>query len=142
MHRTHLLLWLLAPLALLMSAAPALADRGVRDDAHFFKQDAVNDANKMIDQIYQRHHRDVMVETVAQVPDDQKQELEQQGKDSFFKTWAAQRFRDLHVNGILILICKDPAHLQLNVGNQTESHFLPREDQSDLSRQLLGDFRL
>jgi uncharacterized protein len=141
------LLLLLAPLLLLTAAAPArAASNGIRDDAHFFSAGAVSQAQQTIDQIERRHGKDVLVETLATVPDDQKAQLEQAGNDqrareSFFSQWANSRARSQGVNGIYLLISKDPAHLEIAVGNKTQQRLFTQSDRNVVRNQLLIAFR-
>ena len=82
----------IAPLILLLSAFPAAAaSLGVRDEAHFFSSDAINQADQIIRQINARHHRDVLIETIPSVPQDMAAQEQSMGKNAFFKQWTEQR---------------------------------------------------
>lgn len=140
--KTPRVLWTFALLMLLAasSAAPA-ASLGVRDDAKFFSPAAVSQAEQTIRQINQKHHRDVLVETIASVPADQQDQLQQLGKTKFFQNWADQRALQQGVRGVYILICRQPSHLQVAAGNVTEAHQFTVADRDELSRMLLASFK-
>ena len=134
--------WLLTPLLMLPFATPAqAAASGVNDRAHFFSPGAVTQADEIIHQINQRHHKDVLVETWPDIPQDMRQEYEQLGKERFFEQWAGNRARGQGVDGILILIARDPPHLQVWDGNKTQQRLFPTSDIDTLKRQLADHFR-
>lgn len=132
----------IAPLLLLLVSLPALgASTGVRDEAHFFSSGAVSQADQIIHQINARHHRDVLIETVPNVPQDMAQEEQSQGRDAFFKQWADQRASQEGVSGVYVLICKDPPHLQVAVGNATAQRLFTYSNRDELSRRMLASFK-
>src|SRR5262245_35822329 len=62
-------------LGLVSLGAPAQAGVAeVRDEAQFFSASAVAEANDQIKEIKQRHKKDLLIETVRQVPADKKAE--------------------------------------------------------------------
>jgi uncharacterized protein len=135
-------LWLIAPLAMLLGVARApAASFGVRDNAHFFSADAIKQAEQSIQQIQQRHHKDLLVETFPAVPDDLRARLTQEGKEAFFSGWTNQRAIQQGVNGVYILIVKDPGHLEVWDGNRTQQHVFPESAAQQLRGQLLAAFR-
>jgi uncharacterized membrane protein YgcG len=117
------------------------ASNGVRDDAHFFSADAIDQAGKVVAQIKQKHQRDLLVETFASIPTDLQDKFETQGKQKFFEEWSQQRARQQGVQGVYVLICKDPSHLQVAVGNQTAQRLFTTADRDELARTLLQRFR-
>jgi uncharacterized protein len=136
------LLLLLTPLLLLTAASPIrAASNGIRDEAHFFSPGAISEAQQIIDRIEQRHQKDVLIETFPTIPDDQKPKYEQLGKASFFSQWATSRARSQGVNGIYILITKDPAHLEMAVGNKTQQRDFTIADRNAVRDQLLAAFK-
>ncbi|HXE52068.1 MAG TPA: TPM domain-containing protein [Tepidisphaeraceae bacterium] len=143
MHRIQLLLIvLLSPLMLLLGSSRAVAaSNGVRDEAHFFSARAISEAEQTIRQIEQRHHKDVLVETLPEVPSDLRDQFQQEGRDQFFQKWTNQRATSNGVNGVYILITKKPGHLQVWVGNETQQRLFTSSDREELDRQLAGDFR-
>lgn len=142
----RILFTLLAPLFLLPAEAPtAPAPYGVRDEVHFFSADAAAQATQVIDQINQAHRRDLLVETFPEIPQkipqNMKQDLEKEGKDKFFSTWAQTRALEQNVNGVYILVCKNPSRLQVAVGNVTERQLFTTADRDELAKKMLKSFR-
>jgi uncharacterized membrane protein YgcG len=133
-----LLLWLLS---LGDRAQAAIAE--VRDEAHFFSADAVAQANEIIREIKQQHKKDLLIETVRRVPENKKDEANSSDakvKGHFFANWAVERARMEGVNGIYVLITREPGHVEVAVGDQTHSVF-SNEERHRLSQLLLTHFR-
>src|SRR5205809_697577 len=106
----------------MLLAAPSAqaATPGVKDQAGFFSKEAVTKANGVIHEIQSRFHKEVVVETMLSVPEEDKDEVKDKaGRDRFFPRWARERAADLKVNGIYIVITKVPGHVQVEVGNET-----------------------
>lgn len=138
-----LLILIGASVALLLSAASApAAPLGVRDEAHFFSADAIRQADQTIQQINQRHQEDLLIETLPSVPQDKQDQLQQLGKAKFFEQWANDRARQQGVNGVYVLITRDPTHLQAAVGNHTRQRVFTLQDRDELSKQLIAAFKI
>ena len=45
------------------------------------------------------------------------------------------------VNGVYVLVCRDPAHLQVEVGNETQKKAFTLKDRDKLAQILLKQFR-
>lgn len=115
----------------------------VRDEAQFFSASAVAQANEGIQEIKQRYKKDLRIETIRQVPDDKRAEAnssDEKVKGRFFANWAIQRARAEGVNGIYVLITREPGHVEVVVGNQTHAIF-PDDERHRLSQLLLTHFR-
>src|SRR5262245_15155513 len=109
----------LAGLCLVVAAARAAAVAPeVKDEGKFFSADAVKKANEQIREIAHKHERDLLIETFAAVPAEQADKVkgmsrEERGK--FFDTWARERAERAVVNGVYILICKEPTYIQVEL---------------------------
>ena len=126
----------------MLSAAGAGASAGtITDDAHIFSSSAVAQVQQIIDQIRIRHSKDLNVETIASVPADQRGALEAQGKDAFFEQWARERAKAMGTNGVYVLICMEPRHLQVEVGNKTLTREFTRADREALRIRLISQFK-
>ena len=99
------------------------AQAEVRDDGHFFSPAAVEQANRDTDKIQDQYGKQVLIETFAVIPDDLKSSYDPSQKAAFFEHWADQRFKRDNVNGIYVLICKDPPYLHPAVGHDTGKGF-------------------
>jgi uncharacterized protein len=115
----------------------------VRDEAGFFKPETVTEANEVIKEIKQRSKRDLLIDTVGHVEKGKRQEATSHDPDvkaRYFADWAEERARDAGVNGIYVLITRDPAHVEVVVGNHTREVF-PKSDRHELTQILLSHFR-
>lgn len=138
MHLAHSILSLLL---LIPSLPPVGRHDGVQDDGKFFSADAIQSAERIIGQIQSDEHRDVLIETVAEIPQDLRDQFEQKGKTKFFQDWANARAKERGISGVYILICKNPSHLQAAVGNITQQKLFTIADRDELVRVLLRRFR-
>src|SRR5437016_8860069 len=103
---------------LLLAGKAAALEPQVRDDAGFFSPQTVEQANAIIKQIKDDHGKDVMIETFAAIPADLQAQYDPDRKDQFFENWLTSRAKELGVNGVYVLICKDPSRAQLGVGKE------------------------
>jgi TPM domain len=124
------------------SAVCAVAPE-IKDAAKFFSPEAVAKADKEIREIARKYDRDLLVETFPAVPGgqtDRVKSLSVPEREKFFANWAADRAEEAVVNGIYILVCKEPAHLQVIVTEKASGAF-NRDAKSQLTKMLLKDFR-
>ncbi|HSU65646.1 MAG TPA: TPM domain-containing protein [Tepidisphaeraceae bacterium] len=126
---------------LLVALRSNAASNGIRDEAKFFSADAIDQAQQIIRQIDHQHQHDVLVETVPQVPNDQKDEFSRLGKEKFFELWAEARATQQGVNGVYILVCRNPSRLQVAVGNITSKRLFTIDDRNVLAKLLIDRFR-
>ncbi len=90
----------------------------VRDAGEFFSADAVKKANEQIREMYRKHQRDLLVETYktpAAAMADKVKAMSTEERESFYEKWAKERCEAEAVNGILILVTREPPHLQIEV---------------------------
>src|ERR1019366_3999547 len=100
--------------------------RKVHDEAGFFSKEAINDANADIAKIKERHHKDLWIETVEKGPDKKSADR-----------WAQKRAHENGVDGVYIVISKDPKHFEIYVGNKTrEKGYFTTEDRDKVMEIL------
>src|SRR5208283_4112714 len=105
---------------MLALARPAAAlTPEVHDNAGFFSADALHKADAIIKEIKQDYKEDLLIETYKTIPPEKQEAFKSEGKEKFFQQWALERARAAGITGVYILICKDPGHLQIEVGNNT-----------------------
>jgi uncharacterized membrane protein YgcG len=143
MHLSRRSLLPILLLCWLIPAHPAWAvyPPPVKDEGKFFSKDALDKADKKIKEIYDRFHKDVVVETFPSIPADLEAKYRELGRKKFFVDWAQTRARNLGVNGIYILVTREPSHLQVEVGHRTEQKAFTLEDRDRLARGLLAKFK-
>jgi uncharacterized membrane protein YgcG len=134
--------------AWLLAAAPALAalTAEVRDTGGMFKPETIKEANAIIRAIKHDHGQDLLVESYPGIPADKKAEYEKvkdnkEKRKHFFAEWARARFRAAEVNGVYILITKDPGYLQIEVGNVTAERAFTMDNRDHLEALMLKDFK-
>ena len=117
-----------------------IADQGILDDAHFFSPQTIETARERIRQIRREYHCAVVVDTVASaLPGDAKPRNRWWSRGPAPKInvdeWALRRAQALGVEGIYILICREPQHVSVVVW--------PERFEADLGpKQRLGLERL
>lgn len=112
---------LLAVAVMLVSIRMAQATgAGIQDAAGFFSQDAIATAEQQIATIHKKFGKDLRVETYASLPRDRADQYTAEKRNAFFATWAYQRAKAIGLDGVIVLICKDPAFLQVEVGDRTK----------------------
>lgn len=112
----------------------------IRDEAKLFSSDAVEKANQKIKEIYRDYDKDLFIETVLAIPKNLQDKYKELGKGRFFVDWAEKRAADEGVKGIYVLICKEPAHLQVTVNKLRPATAFTRENGQKLSRIMLEKF--
>jgi hypothetical protein len=122
-------------------ADAALLVSEVKDDGGFFKAEAIAKANKGIKEIKNLYKKDLVIESYKGIPADRKDLFEKVGKTRFFDEWARDRARHLEVQGIYILISREPAHLQVEVGNETQKKAFTLRDRERLVALLVENFK-
>src|SRR5437762_7598634 len=133
--------WIMLPMLVVVTAlvAPrrALAlDPQVRDDGGFFSPQAVQQADDVIRPIKSAQGKDLMIETYPSIPPEMQSGYSADRKDQFFQQWAEKRGEDLGVNGVLVLICKNPAHIYANSGKGTRQKAFTPSDVDRLTQIL------
>ncbi len=105
---------------LLAISAPgvAWASRGIADGGEFFG-DAEQSAGTKIEELFAKHHKDIRIETFAAMPEAQQAKLKQLGSEPFFKGWLVERAKAEHVDGLFILICRQPAMIKVGINEST-----------------------
>jgi uncharacterized membrane protein len=132
---------LVAALLMLCAAASYAAGAGVADNAHLFKPETVTAADQIIQQIQSQQKHDVLVETYSAIPDDLKGQYSPDRKAQFFGQWAEQIGKQNSITGIVILICMNPGHVEVALGNKTRQRAFTSRDKDDVVAQLASAFK-
>ena len=103
----------------------------MHDAAGFFKPDAITKANEIISAIKRDDKKDLLVQTYLHAPAGKEQEAKDADTQAnFFKQWADQLGHEQKVNGVVVLICKDPSYLKVVADNRTAKIIQRRRSQS------------
>ena len=103
-----------------MVFAGSCRESGIHDDADLFKSSARTAAKSLIQQIHAKSGHEVFVATFPSISADQESELQNKGKQRFYADWSVDVGRQFGVQGIVILIVKDPGP-SANCGRQSNS---------------------
>jgi hypothetical protein len=136
--------WLPLLLSVAMAAQAWAVVPEVKDGAGFFTPDALTKANRQLAEIQKKYHKDLLIETLAGVPSDKTdavQKMDKSARNRFFQTWANERAKQARVEGIYVLITKQPGHIQVEVGkNEQKRLFRVPEDRDQLRNILVRNF--
>jgi len=122
--------------------APAWgADRQLYDNARMFTAETSDRANEILSRIKKDYDKDVVVETFASIPDSLRSQFEHQDRREFFENWLRSRAQHYGVNGIFVLICREPGRLELEPGLQTRQKAFTLKDRDDAVKLMAADFR-
>lgn len=134
----------LAATLLLGTVGARAAAGGIQDDGAFFSEFAKVNATGTINDVASRLHKDIAVQTFATVPEDMKASVLTADKATAnrgFSQWAEQLARSKKVNGVFIMLVKQPAHLQVVVGTDTQRQAFTLADRATLVQRMLGQLR-
>jgi hypothetical protein len=139
-----LILMLLASLTLAFTASAA--EPGVKDNAGLFKPETVEKVNAEIQQIHKDFGKELVIETYPTVPESLKSDYEAVKDDpkkraEFFSKWLGDRAHELQVNGVYVLVVKDPGHLEVKAGLKTKAKAFTEANQNKMRDILLEEFK-
>jgi uncharacterized membrane protein YgcG len=133
-----------AALALSLLFLAPMASAGIYqvwDEAHFFKPETLVQVDQILADIHEKFHKDLMIETFASIPDDFKAKFQQDGKEQFFRNWTTSEGATLRLNGLIILICGDPRHVQIELGLATRQKAFTESDRDELLKLITTAFK-
>ena len=133
-----------AVVALSLMLVAGIVSAGIHqvwDQAHFFKAQTITQVDQILADIHEKYHKDLMIETFASIPDDFKQKFQQDGKEQFFKNWALSEGRSLELNGLIVLICGEPRHVQIELGLATRQKAFTEADRDELLHIITTAFK-
>ena len=142
----HLKSRVVLALAVLFSSVVAThaGSGAIRDNAAFFSAQAKTEALKTIHEMSQRYHKELVVETFAEIPADLRQGVDLTNKAAMarlYEQWAVKLAKQEAVNGVYVLLVKQPAHLQVLVGNDTQKMAFTLADRDALTNLMLTQLR-
>ncbi len=131
-------LWMVLTPPMALSAPPV-----VQDEAGFFSADAIAKANIAIKEFYDRtrSNRQIVIETYANIPAEKRSDYQPNNKEPFFRKWVAERMKAREVNGVMILICKNPSFIELGVSEDLSGRFFTKNNRENLTADLIKLFK-
>lgn len=129
----------------LFGTSMSLAGPGtVRDNGAFFSESAKSEATRKISEIERQYKKDVVIETFKEIPEEIKQGVDLTDKAAvgrLFEKWTVEQAKQQKVNGVYILLTKEPAHIQIVVGNDTQKKAFTLLDRTNLTSLMLNKLR-
>jgi hypothetical protein len=98
----------------------------IKDDGKFFSAEAIKKANEQIREICRKFDKDLLIETYPTPPAgdlDKVKNLSREERTKYFRKWAEERVKERVVNGVYVLICKDPTFLYVDVTSKAQAVF-------------------
>ena len=130
--------------ALLLAAPAMVRAADISDAAGFFSAKAVEDANVAIREIVKKTGHDIRIETHATVPADKAAEvakMDRKERESYMRKWTLERVDAVKETGALILITKDPAHIETWFSSKLKEAGLTQAERNQISETMLTGFR-
>lgn len=118
----------------------AFPARGISDAGDFFDGSHEQQAIRRIEELHSKFKKDVRVETFAKVPDDHADRLKQLGADAFFKDWLKELAKTEHVDGVFVLICRQPAMIKVGINESTRKSLFTESDREALWKLMKRRF--
>lgn len=115
----------------------------VRDTAKFFGDDAVKKASALLVEAEKKSGRAVVVETLSMPPGmtaEKAKALTADERKRLFTELAEERLRSERIDGALILVCREPSHLRVEISEKARE-FLSEKDKDKIVDTLLARFR-
>ena len=116
----------------------ALAE--VKDQSGMFSPSALEQADSATRQLKQKYGKEMLVEVFAEIPSDLRPQYSPDRKDQFFSQWVNRRMQELKANGVYVLICRNPSHLQVQAGNDTKQRAFTEQNIEQLKNILVSRF--
>jgi len=116
----------------------------IQDNGGFFSESAKAEASRSIANLEQKLHKEVFVQTFPGLPADVQRGVDLQDKAATARAigqWALKEFKSSEVNGVYILLVKSPAHLEVEVGTDTQKQAFTLRDRGTLVNLMLADLR-
>ncbi len=105
-----------------LGSGSVLANGGVQDAAKLFSPEAVRKAEDQIQNLRNSHKKEILVETLENLPAKEKggpDLTDKQGTSKWVNEYALGRAKAQSVNGVYLLLVKDPAKFQFEIGKNT-----------------------
>ena len=132
-------------LGLFLLTIPAVTRAAdVSDQAGFFSADAIAKANRDIREIEKKSGHEVQIETFNTVPSakiDAVANMDKKQRDTFMQNWVKERAQETKANGTLVLICKDPGHIETWSSRKLKDVGFTEADQNRIKNAMIDGFR-
>ncbi len=117
---------------------------GIFDSAGFFSDTAKEEATKLVTEAALKLRKDLCVESIKELPKEMQSAVGSQNKagaDRLYEQFTVKQAANRKVNGVYILLVRQPAHVHVAVGNQTAQRVFTMKDKEALLDLMLGHLR-
>lgn len=124
----------------LLFGSVGFAAPGIQDHAGLFSSEAKAEVAKVMSDLHKRTGRDLFVETFGEIPSKWGGGVDLKDRaaaHSMYERWAGNQARDGRVNGVYVLIVKQPGHLHSVVGNETLKNAFSMADRDELIKTMM-----
>lgn len=142
--RPHKLWGFVAATLALMIAGTAVRAADIVDEAGFFSADAIEKANREIRNIEKKSGHQIQIETYATVPlgkIDAVAKMNKTERDAFMRNWVKKVANDSHADGTVILITKDPPHIEPWASGKLRDQGFTESDYVKINKAMIDGFR-
>jgi uncharacterized membrane protein YgcG len=126
---------------LVCGPAGAVFPPAMKDDGKFFKAAVVEKANQKIREIYEKYKKDVVIETLANLSAEQIKAAKDEGTKKFFDKYAFERAKALGLNGIYVVICKEPRYARVHMDPGTQKSAFTAANRDEAFQKLVSKFK-
>ena len=134
-----------AMLGTLLWLAPTRASAAeIVDGGGFFTADTLASVNKSILELEQKSGHTVRFETFAAVPADKVEtvsKMDAKQRETFFSSWVHDRAEATQSRGIVVLMCRQPSHLNVWVGKPIQQAGFGAAQAKTVKEAMLTSFR-
>ena len=117
---------------------------GIEDGGDFFSESAKVEARRKIVAMERVSKKDLSIETFKEIPAEVKGGTDVGDKvalNRLYEGWAIKRAKAIGTNGVYVMLVKNPAHLQVMVGNDTAKQAFTLGDRDELVSKMLVELR-
>jgi hypothetical protein len=116
---------------------PALwAGEPIQDDAGFFSTDARQRNQQIVEQLAKDFRVDIVIETFSVMPAKWKEQRKKSGDDKVAAQWAQENATAKDIDGVYILICREPPCLHVYAGPDADERGFGTSRAARLERQM------
>src|SRR5579871_493282 len=116
----------------------------VEDRASFFSEETIKKANTEIAELSKDHSVELRIETFKHIPDkdlERVKKMDAKERDAYFETLMKEDAKALHAHGILILIWREPPHMQVGESGAIRKRGFGVGDRGQLRDILMKGFK-
>ena len=117
---------------------------GVIDSAGFFSESAKEEATKLMANAAREVRKDLCIESLKELPKEIQSAVSGQPKpvaDRMYEQFTIKQASKHKVNGVYVLLVRQPAHMHVVVGNETARRVFTLKDKDALVDLMLGHLR-